>query len=102
MPDEVVYEMGYRAGEFANVLCGSFSGDKSSFESTPMATNHWKVTHKESNFSVDLIVSEQADREIGMFRIPVIKVCFKIEDDCGDVRAQFFKRFHQYFHKGGG
>jgi len=102
MPEKIVYEMGYGAGEFGNVLCGSFSDSKSSFTSEVLASNHWKVSHKETSFYLEIKVSEQPDRELGMFRLPVLKVCFQIQHDPGDIRAEFFKRFHQYFPKGVG
>jgi len=102
MESEIVYEMGYRADEFGAVLSGPFSGDKSAFESEALSSNHWQVRHKESSFCVDITLSPQPDRELGMFRLPVLNVRFQIQHDPGDIRAQFFKRFHQYFHKGGG
>lgn len=102
MQSEIVYEMGYLAGEFGDVLNGSFSGDKSSYASEALATDHWQVRHKTSGFCVDIKVSQQPDRELGMFRLPVLRVCFNFQHEADDARAQFFKRFHQYFHKGGG
>lgn len=102
MPAELVYEMGYRAGEFGDVLCGPFSGNRSNFASEAMASNHWRVRHKTSGFSVDIQVSEQADRQLGLFRLPVLKVCFRTEDEHAGASDEFFHRFHQYFHKGGG
>ncbi len=99
---EVIYEMGYRADEFGTVLCGPFSGENSVYASESIATNHWKVWQKNSSFNVDIEVSEQPDRKLGLLRLPVLKVCFKMLDDSGDSTAEFFKRFHVYFHKGGG
>lgn len=94
--------MGYRADEFGTTLCGSFSGEKSVYASESIAPNHWKVTQKKSSFCVDIEVAEQPDRELGLLRLPVLKVRFEITDDSGDSTDAFFKRFHQYFHKGGG
>jgi hypothetical protein len=99
---EVNYEMGYGAQEFGKVLCGPFSGEKSDYVSESIASNHWKVRQKNSSFCVEIEVSEQPDRELGLLRLPVLKVRFEIQDDPGDSTAAFFKRFHQYFHKGGG
>ncbi len=94
--------MGYRADEFGEVLGGPFSGKNSVYAVETIATNHWKVSHKESSFSVDIQVSEQPDRVLALLRLPVLKVCFKMLDDSGDSTAEFLKRFHMYFHKGGG
>jgi len=102
MESEIVYEMGYREDEFGAVLRGPFSGEKSDFESEALASNHWQVRHKVSSFCVDITLSPQPDRELGMFRLPVLRVCFNFQHEADDARAQFFKRFHQYFHKGGG
>lgn len=94
--------MGYGAQEFGKVLCGSFSGEKSVYTSESIAPNHWKVTQNKSSFCVDIEVAEQPDRELGLLRLPVLKVRFEIFDDSNDFTDAFFKRFHQYFHKGGG
>ena len=102
MQSEIVYQMGYLASEFGDVLCGSFSGDKSTYSSQALATDHWQVRDKTTSFCVDIEISQQPERELGMFRLPVLRVCFNFQEDADDARAQFFKRFHQYFHKGGG
>jgi hypothetical protein len=94
--------MGYRAREFGEVLCGPFSGENSAFESQSIASNRWKVKQKKSSFSVDIQISEQPDRKLGLLRLPVLKVCFIMEDDPDGASSEFFHRFHQYFHKGGG
>ncbi len=47
-------------------------------------------------------VKQAPPRKIALFSLPVLKVKFEFEQAEGDTRQQFFHRFHQYFHKGGG
>jgi hypothetical protein len=101
-PSKVIYEMGYRASEFADVLGGQFSGETADFSHHLLSQNHWQVTRKSTGFAVDISVSEQADRVLGLFRLPVLKVVFSMSDDKDESAQAFFHRFHQYFHKGGG
>lgn len=102
MSSQVTYQMGYRASEFGDVLSGPFSGEKSIFQSQLLDSNHWQVRHRNSPFCVDIRVCQLADRELGLFRLPVLQVDFNLGDDNGDDAKAFFLRFHQYFHKGGG
>ena len=102
MSSEVSYQMGYRAGEFGKVLCGPFSGNNSNFASEALGSDHWQVKHRTSAFYVDIRVNELPDRELGLFRLPVLQVDFELRADDGEAGKAFFHRFHQYFHKGGG
>jgi hypothetical protein len=103
-PDSAVveYEMGYGADEFGKVLQGPFTGERTDFISTEIGRHHWRVTLAEREFSVIVEVKQGPPRKIALFRLPVLNVRFEFEQAEGDTRQQFFHRFHQYFHKGGG
>jgi hypothetical protein len=98
----VEYEMGYGAAEFGKVLQGPFTGERTDFECAEIARHRWRVTLADQAFAV-LIEAEQAPpRKIALFSLPVLKVRFEFEQAEADTRIEFFHRFHQYFHKGGG
>ena len=97
----VEYEMGYGADEFGKVLLGPFTG-KSDFNAAEIGRHRWLVTLAGSAFELEIEAGEQAPRRIGLFALPVLKVCFRF-DKAADAECEaFFHRFHQYFHKGGG
>ena len=96
------YDMGYRADEFADVLRGPFMTKSADFSQQSVKPNHWQIKHNQSDFFIDIQIDQQPDRILGLFRLPVLKVQFQMQNDSGKVTEQFFKRFHQYFHKGGG
>jgi hypothetical protein len=98
----VEYEMGYGADEFGNVLNGPFSGDKSSYECSQIARHHWSVTEAGTAFKLSIKVAEKPARQLGLFRLLVLDVKFDFNDTEVDLRERFMRRFHQYFHKGGG
>ena len=104
MPENalVEYEMGYAADEFGKVLNGEFSGDKSPFNCIELARHHWSIEYDQGGLSLEITVAEQPPRQIGLFRLPVLKVVFRFESTEDDLQQKFFHRFHQYFHKGGG
>jgi len=104
MPDEtlVEYEMGYGADEFGNVLNGPFSGDKSSYRCNEIDRHHWSVEQSGESFILKIMVTEKPPRKLGLFKLPVLEVKFSFTDTDAVLRDQFFHRFHQYFHKGGG
>ena len=104
MPDEtlVEYEMGYGADEFGNVLNGPFSGDKSSYRCNEIDRHHWSVEQSGESFTLAIMVTEKPPRRLGLFKLPVLEVKFTFTDTDAVLRDQFFHRFHQYFHKGGG
>ena len=104
MPDEtlVEYEMGYGADEFGNVLNGPFSGDKSSYRCNEIDRHHWSVEQAGESFILAIMVTEKPPRKLGLFKLPVLEVKFIFADTDAVLRDQFFHRFHQYFHKGGG
>jgi len=104
MPDEtlVEYEMGYAADEFGNVLNGTFSGDKSSYRCNEIGRHHWSVEQAGESFILAIMVTEKPPRQLGLFKLPVLAVKFSFTDTDAVLREQFFHRFHQYFHKGGG
>lgn len=104
MPDEtlVEYEMGYAADEFGNVLNGPFSGDKSSYRCNEIERHHWSVEQSGETFILTIMVTEKPPRKLGLFKLPVLEVKFSFTDTDAVLRDQFFHRFHQYFHKGGG
>ena len=104
MPDEtlVEYEMGYGADEFGNVLNGPFSGDKSSYRCNEIDHHHWSVEQPGESFILTIMVTEKPPRKLGLFKLPVLEVKFTFTDTDAVLRDQFFHRFHQYFHKGGG
>ena len=103
-PDSAVveYEMGYGADEFGKVLRGPFSGERSEFVSTETGNHQWRVTLASPAFAVRIDAKQAPPRKIALFSLPVLKVRFEFEQAEGDTRQQFFHRFHQYFHKGGG
>ncbi|MBT8434162.1 MAG: hypothetical protein KJN95_05850 [Gammaproteobacteria bacterium] len=104
MPDAtlVEYEMGYAADEFGNVLNGPFSGDKSSYCCKEIDRHHWSVEQAGESFILAIMVTEKPPRKLGLFELPVLEVKFSFTDTDAVLREQFFHRFHQYFHKGGG
>ena len=104
MPDEtlVEYEMGYGADEFGNVLNGPFSGDKSAYCCNEIERHHWSVEQSGESFILTIMVTEKPSRKLGLFQLPVLEVKFSFTDTDAVLRDQFFHRFHQYFHKGGG
>ena len=104
MPDSalVEYEMGYAADEFGKVLNGPFSGDKSPFQCSEIARHHWLIELPGAAFELAIKVVEKPPRKLGLFNLPVLDVKFFFADTETALRDNFFHRFHQYFHKGGG
>ena len=97
----VEYEMGYGADEFGKVLLGPFTG-KSDFNVVEIGRHRWLISLVGSAFELEIDASEQPPRKIGLFELPVLKVCFSFDRAEAAERDRFFHRFHQYFHKGGG
>jgi len=102
LPTVVEYEMGYGADEFGKVLCGPFSGEKSVYRCTQMARYHWSIEQSGKAFELAIKVAEKPPRKLGLFNLPVLDVKFFFADTEAVLRDNFFHRFHQYFHKGGG
>ncbi len=98
----VEYEMGYGADEFGRVLQGPFSGDSSGYSCETVTRHHWRITQTDADFDLSIRVAEQPPRKLGLFSLPVLAVRFEFTDTGETLREQFFHRFHQYFHKGGG
>ena len=98
----VEYEMGYGADEFGKVLLGPFSGDSSGYDCETVTRHHWRITRTDADFDLSIRVTEQPPRKLGLFSLPVLAVGFEFTDTREALREQFFHRFHQYFHKGGG
>ena len=98
----VEYEMGYLADEFGKVLQGPFSGDRSEFDSSELGRHRWRVTQADRDFAVVIGVTEAPPRKMGLFSLPVLRVRFEFETAEDATRERFFRRFHQYFQKGGG
>ncbi len=99
---EVEYEMGYGADEFGKVLGGPFVTRNSGYRLRESARHDWAVTREDGAFDLRIQVSEQPARQLGLFKLPVLKVQFSFTDTDESAREAFFHRFHQYFHKGGG
>jgi len=98
----VEYEMGYGADEFGKVLLGPFSGARSDFNAAEIGRHRWLVSLVGSAFELEIEALEQAPRKIGLFALPVLRVRFRFDRSEPAERERFFRRFHQYFHKGGG
>lgn len=98
----VEYEMGYGADEFGKVLLGPFSGERSDFSAAEIGRHHWRVSRNGAAFDLEIRVAEKPPRKLGLFNLPVLDVKFSFNDTDDTLRAGFFHRFHQYFHKGGG
>ena len=98
----VEYEMGYGADEFGKVLCGPFSGEKSVYRCTQIARHHWLLEQPGTVFELARKVVEKPPCKLGLFNLPVLVVKFFFADTETALRDNFFHRFHQYFHKGGG
>ena len=98
----VEYEMGYGADEFGKVLNGQFSGEKSPYRCRELARHHWSVEQSGTDFDLSIKIAEKPLRVLGQFKLPVLAVSFTFNATDVDLRGQFFHRFHQYFHKGGG
>ena len=104
MPEAVVvdYEMGYGADEFGKVLQGSFSSEQSGLRCNEIKRHHWQITRPGTDLDLNILVAEQPPRQLGLFKLPVLAVTFTFEVSDEGLREDFFHRFHQYFHKGGG
>ena len=98
----VEYEMGYGADEFGKVLLGQFSGDRTDFNAIEIGRHHWQVSLNGAVFELEIKVAEKPPRKLGLFNLPVLEVKFTFSDTEASLRDDFFHRFHQYFHKGGG
>lgn len=103
-PDSPVveYEMGYLAAEFGKVLRGPFTGERTDFESSELGRHRWRVTQTGRDFEVIVEATQAAPRKMGLFTLPVLRVRFEFENAEAETRERFFRRFHQYFQKGGG
>lgn len=101
-PDVVEYEMGYGADEFGRVLTGPFSGEKSPYRCREIARHHWLIEKPGAAFELIIKVAEKPPRKLGLFNLPVLDVRFTFTNTEAASRDEFFHRFHQYFHKGGG
>ncbi len=99
---EVEYEMGYGADEFGKVLGGPFVTRDSGYRLRENARHDWSITRADGVFDLGIKVAEQPPRQLGLFKLPVLKVQFTFTDTDESAREAFFHRFHQYFHKGGG
>ena len=99
---EVEYEMGYGADEFGKVLLGPFSGESSGYQCETISRHRWHLRQADEAFDLTIQVAEQPPRKLGLFKLPVLQVKFAFADTDESLRAKFFHRFHQYFHKGGG
>ncbi len=100
--ERVEYEMGYAADEFGKVLLGSFTGDRTDFNAVETGRHRWLVTRVGSAFELEIEVADRPPRQIGLFALPVLQVRFRFDRSEAAEREQFFNRFQQYFHKGGG
>ena len=98
----VEYEMGYAADEFGKVLCGPFSGESSGYRCKQIERHHWSLEQPGTVFELAIKVAEKPPRKLGLFNLPVLEVKFSFADTEAVLRDNFFHRFHQYFHKGGG
>ena len=98
----VTYEMGYAADEFGKVLNGPFSGQKSPYQCRELERHHWLLTQSGADLDLSITAVEKPPRKLGLFKLPVLDVRFTFGATDTVLREQFFHRFHQYFHKGGG
>ena len=98
----VQLEMGYGADEFGKVLNGTFSSDASGYRCREIERHHWAIEIGAGSFELTIKVAEQPPRQIALLSLPVLDVRFHFGDTPEAAREQFFHRFHQYFHKGGG
>ncbi len=96
------YEMGYHDDEFATVLRGPFTGEKSDYQFTEIDHNHWQLEQPGKTFGLEISIAVQAPRKLGLLILPVLQVKFTFSNTEKSLREKFFHRFHQYFHKGGG
>ena len=96
------YEMGYTQKEFESVLKGGFCSTGSGFNVKKTGDDNWQVSIPEHNITITITTTNRPPRILGAFSLPVLQVSFEVTPDNNENRQQFFKRFHQYFHKGGG
>jgi hypothetical protein len=94
--------MGYGADEFGKVLNGAFSGEKSPYQCSEIVRHRWSIEQSGMAFELTIKVAEKPRRKLGLFNLPVLEVKFSFADTEAALRDDFFHRFHQYFHKGGG
>ena len=98
----VEYEMGYRADEFSKVLTGSFTGEQSNYICETLTSRHWRISERDGELQIEIQIEEKPPRKIALFSLPVLQVRFQMVATAAELQEKFFKRFHQYFHKGGG
>ena len=94
--------MGYRADEFSKVLTGTFTGEQSDYICETLSSHRWRITERGSELQIEIQADEKPPRKIGLFALPVLLVHFQMVATVAELQVKFFKRFHQYFHKGGG
>lgn len=94
--------MGYTCDEFARVLHGNFSGEKSELSCQQLATNNWLIRHRELPMTVEISIQARPPRVLGAISLPVLQVIFKVKAATQQQSELFFDKFFKYFHKGGG
>ena len=99
---EFLYDMGYTASEFSQVLNGNFSGERSELNCKLTATNNWFISHQDSSMNIEIKIEKRPDRVLGAIALPVLQVCFKVNSATKEQSEFFFNKFFKYFHKGGG
>ena len=102
VPTEIHYDMGYTANEFASVLQGNFSGEKSSLNCNRQHKNSWLITHDDSTMNIEIHTKTKPPRILGAISLPVLSVTFKVSSATTEQSEFFFDKFSKYFHKGGG
>lgn len=96
------YEMGYSADEFGDVLTKSFDGADSGYACLLVTQHHWQIQQLNSGFRVHVQIKQKSPRKLGLLNLPILQVNFRLVQSDSIMQAVFFKRFFQYFHKGGG
>ncbi len=91
--------MGYTPKEFARTLTGSFS-TQTPFSVHAIDTNHWQVDLDSAQIAIQ--IKPLPPRIIAMLSLPVLQVRFTFSKMPKAQQEEFFRRFFQYFHKGGG
>ncbi len=95
-------EMGYTVSEFSNVLHGNFSAEQSEYRCKDLSQCSWLISHELGNLQTEINVIQKPPRKLGLLKLPVLGVTFKLISGEPQDEQQFFEKFFRYFHKGGG
>ena len=92
-----VREMGYTVEEFAAVLPAAMRN-----WTVGGGPHRWRVEQHSGSPVVRIEIEPQAVRQIGVLRLPVLRVSIDLSATPVALAAEFMRRFDRGFHRGGG